>query len=335
MPKNLQINKESINNVCPLGKGLGEMCPSPLWSCWSCSETWQLLSQLLVRILFDLLVCVFTLHLIIQGKICSAAHNVANCCFLCQWQVLNFVSTAKLTSGTSMCLCVCKVAMTGVFLDCIRAVPRISDATPMRITKSVFSDELSASLWISATKYQINIFYNAKKKTTTKNWKKDGLMNIRCNYFLTQKWKWHPRSTSVISNPSVVYLRKKTCSNTNTACFNQRYKPNNYKTMFLLRPQNEPFYACAARMRAQKQNCVCVCVCWSHLNIDNRDGGLGFVEVPSHPVHSLGDKVQHQIQINLIFLKREEKKINFSYKKIPLFPCFWKDKNKMGSATVI
>lgn len=54
-----------------------------------------------------------------------------------------------------------------------------------------------------------------------------------------------------------------------------------------------------------------MCVCSSHLNIDNGDGGLGLVEVPSHPVHSLGDKVQHQIQINLIFLekRREGKKV--------------------------
>lgn len=70
--------------------------------------------------------------------------------------------------------------------------------------------------------------------------------------------------------------------------------------------QTEPFHACAARMRVQKQNCVC----WSHLNIDNGDCGLGLVEVPSHPVHSLGDKVQHQIQINFIFLESEEKKIS-------------------------
>lgn len=76
--------------------------------------------------------------------------------------------------------------------------------------------------------------------------------------------------------------------------------------MSLLWHQNESFHASAARMKVQKQNCACVY--WSHLNIDNGDGGLGLVEVPSHPVHSLGDKVQHQIQINFIFLERRERK---------------------------
>lgn len=60
-------------------------------------------------------------------------------------------------------------------------------------------------------------------------------------------------------------------------------------------------------MRVQKHKKTNLCVCSSHLNIDNGDGGLGLVEVPSHPVHSLGDKVQHQIQINLIFLEKGEK----------------------------
>lgn len=60
-------------------------------------------------------------------------------------------------------------------------------------------------------------------------------------------------------------------------------------------------------MRTKTQKNKPVCVCSSHLNIDNGDGGLGLVEVPSHPVHSLGDKVQHQIQINLIFLEKGEK----------------------------
>lgn len=41
----------------------------------------------------------------------------------------------------------------------------------------------------------------------------------------------------------------------------------------------------------------------THLNIDDRDGGLGLVEVPSHPVHCLRNVVQHQIQIHLIFLE--------------------------------
>lgn len=59
------------------------------------------------------------------------------------------------------------------------------------------------------------------------------------------------------------------------------------------------------KLRCQEENTKAdlrVRVWSSYLNIDNRDGGLGLVEVPSNPVHSLGDKVQHQIQINLIFL---------------------------------
>lgn len=47
----------------------------------------------------------------------------------------------------------------------------------------------------------------------------------------------------------------------------------------------------------------------TNLNIDDGDGGLGLVEVPSHPVHCFRDKVQHQIQINLIFLERGNTKI--------------------------
>jgi len=54
----------------------------------------------------------------------------------------------------------------------------------------------------------------------------------------------------------------------------------------------------------------------AHLNIDDGDGGLGFVEMPSHPVHRLGDVVQHQIQIHFIFLeKREQKKKDCTSKR--------------------
>lgn len=45
----------------------------------------------------------------------------------------------------------------------------------------------------------------------------------------------------------------------------------------------------------------------THLNVDYGDGGLGLVELPSHPVHGLRDKVQHQIQIHLIFLQGVKK----------------------------
>lgn len=53
---------------------------------------------------------------------------------------------------------------------------------------------------------------------------------------------------------------------------------------------------------------MCVCFVSTHLNIDDGDGGLGLVEVPSHPVHCLRYVVQHQIQIHLIFLERRKKK---------------------------
>lgn len=51
----------------------------------------------------------------------------------------------------------------------------------------------------------------------------------------------------------------------------------------------------------------------TNLNIDDGDGGLGLVEVPSHPVHCLRDVVQHQIQINLIFLERRNKREKAHY----------------------
>lgn len=51
-----------------------------------------------------------------------------------------------------------------------------------------------------------------------------------------------------------------------------------------------------------------VCRVPTHLNVDYGDGGLGLVELPSHPVHGLRDKVQHQIQIHLIFLQGGKKK---------------------------
>lgn len=43
----------------------------------------------------------------------------------------------------------------------------------------------------------------------------------------------------------------------------------------------------------------------AHLNINDRNGGLGLVKVASHPVHCLWDEVQHQVQIHFIFLKKE------------------------------
>lgn len=63
----------------------------------------------------------------------------------------------------------------------------------------------------------------------------------------------------------------------------------------------------AVREHAQLKHsgCMYVCMfCVSYLNINDGDGGLGLVEVPSHPVHGLRDVVQHQIQIHLIFLER-------------------------------
>lgn len=56
----------------------------------------------------------------------------------------------------------------------------------------------------------------------------------------------------------------------------------------------------------QMRGNVRVCVC-TDLHIDDGDGGLGLVEVPSDPVHRLRDVVQHQIQIHFIFLERREK----------------------------
>ena len=50
---------------------------------------------------------------------------------------------------------------------------------------------------------------------------------------------------------------------------------------------------------------MCLCLASTHLNIDDGDGRLGLVEVPSHPVHCLWDEVQHQIQIHFIFLERK------------------------------
>lgn len=47
---------------------------------------------------------------------------------------------------------------------------------------------------------------------------------------------------------------------------------------------------------------------FAHLNVDDGDGGLGLVEVSSHPVHCFWDKVQHQIQIHFIFLERKKKR---------------------------
>ncbi len=53
---------------------------------------------------------------------------------------------------------------------------------------------------------------------------------------------------------------------------------------------------------------MCLCFVSTHLNIDDRDGSLSLVEVPSHPVHCLRDVVQDQIQIHLIFLEGKKKK---------------------------
>lgn len=48
------------------------------------------------------------------------------------------------------------------------------------------------------------------------------------------------------------------------------------------------------------------CRVFAHLNVDDGDGGLGLVEVSSHPVHCFWDEVQHQIQIHFIFLERKK-----------------------------
>lgn len=65
----------------------------------------------------------------------------------------------------------------------------------------------------------------------------------------------------------------------------------------------------------------------THLNIDDGNDGLGLVEMSSHPVHRLRDKIQHKIQIHLIFLvwRSERKKI---YSR-------WKSFFKPPSVTVV
>lgn len=59
------------------------------------------------------------------------------------------------------------------------------------------------------------------------------------------------------------------------------------------------------------KSCVDVCAdaLSAHLNVDDGDGGLGLVEVSSHPVHCFWDEIQHQIQIHFIFLQRKKKKL--------------------------
>lgn len=54
---------------------------------------------------------------------------------------------------------------------------------------------------------------------------------------------------------------------------------------------------------------------FAHLNIDDGDGGLGLVEVSSHPVHCFWDEVQHQIQIHFIFLERKKRHEAFTRRK--------------------
>lgn len=48
----------------------------------------------------------------------------------------------------------------------------------------------------------------------------------------------------------------------------------------------------------------------SYLHINDRNDGLGFVEMPCHPVYRFWNEVQHQIQIHLIFLWRTHLSIN-------------------------
>lgn len=39
-----------------------------------------------------------------------------------------------------------------------------------------------------------------------------------------------------------------------------------------------------------------------YLHVYNGDDALGFVKVPSDPVYGLRDEIQHQVEVNLIFL---------------------------------
>ena len=41
----------------------------------------------------------------------------------------------------------------------------------------------------------------------------------------------------------------------------------------------------------------------AHLNIQNGHDLLGFAMMPNDPVHCLGNEVQHQVQVYLIFLR--------------------------------
>lgn len=44
-----------------------------------------------------------------------------------------------------------------------------------------------------------------------------------------------------------------------------------------------------------------------YLHINDGNDALGFVEVPGDPVDRLRDKIQHQVEVNLVFLSRIEK----------------------------
>ena len=43
-----------------------------------------------------------------------------------------------------------------------------------------------------------------------------------------------------------------------------------------------------------------------YLDINDRNDALGLVEMSGNPVDRLRDKVQHQVEIHLIFLERTE-----------------------------
>lgn len=57
----------------------------------------------------------------------------------------------------------------------------------------------------------------------------------------------------------------------------------------------------------------------TYLHVYNGYDALGFVKVPGDPVYSLRDKVQHQVEVNLIFLW-EQPEINDTLMKTSASP---------------
>lgn len=76
------------------------------------------------------------------------------------------------------------------------------------------------------------------------------------------------------------------------------------------------------KCQPRTQLAVCVYFSSTYLNINDGDGGLGLVEVPSHSVHCLRDIVQHKIQIHLIFLgKRTKRSWTVNNRKVNVSFC--------------